>query len=454
MRLVLISFLLLTAPVFVHAQAIPNPNFRETAVIPYFHKVNPDIVSFQTFYKKVLDEQYTLLLIRGGAPIPGWDSVSFPMQHFWWNQDDLLGLFLAETANPDRIWELAVLKSNYGTSVVGVDRADSSSIVLWRTVSDYGIRAEWLKFFFDTQSKQLIGRVRYSPVAVGKILTLRDGLYFVANMRERPLVANWEAEGPTLVTGTEAQQVLDRVPSYVRQLRRTGTTVPFVSTWIYPPPAWEPENDDLWNASGERFFISVGERHGSRFLEGVAERIGGGHELYPMPQSSEEEYFRARPQKTAVGSIEEEIGPYQVVGDRFWFGKTFYDGEGISGVGSVGYFDLVQRKFVLFSPPALAAWSSSALLVDGDNVWVGLLRRPEGGDWSGGLLQYDLASDSTKQYEIKEIVLAIERWEDALYVGTSNGIYVLRNDQLQHFVIELGLNGEFQIVTADLPGER
>ena len=190
MRLVLISFLLLTAPVFVHAQAIPNPNFRETAAIPFFHKLNPNIVSFQTFYKKVLDEQYTLLLIRGGAPIPGWDSVSFPMQHFWWNQDDLLGLFLAETANPDRIWELAVLKSNYGTSVVGVDRADSSSIVLWRTVSDYGIRAEWLKLFFDTQSKQLIGRVRYSPVAVGKILTLRDGLYFVANMRERPLVAN------------------------------------------------------------------------------------------------------------------------------------------------------------------------------------------------------------------------------------------------------------------------
>ena len=446
MWLVLIRFLLLAAPVFVHAQAIPNPNFRETATIPFFHKINPNIVSFQTFYKKVLDEQYTLLLIRGGAPSE-WSSVSYPMQHFWWNQDDLLGLFLAENANPDRIWELAVLNGELGDDEVGVARADSSSIVLWRPESYYGIGAEWLKLFFDTQSKQLIETVRYSPVAVGKLLILEDELYLIANMRERPLVVNWGAEGPTLVT--EAQQLLDRVPSYLQQLQRH---LPFVSAWNSPDQ--DPRNDRLWKASGERFSVSIGERRGSRFLEGVAEHIRDGHELYLMPQSSKEEYLRARPQKTAVGLIEEEIGPYQVVGDRFWFGKTFYDGEGISGVGSVGYFDLVQKKFVLFSPPALAAWSSSALLVEGDNVWVGLLRRPEGRAWSGGLLQYDLASDSTKQYEIKEAVLAIERWKDALYVGTSNGIYVLRNDQLQHFVIEPSRNGEFQIVTADLPGEH
>ena len=257
-----------------------------------------------------------------------------------------MGLFLAETANPDRIWELTVLNEDLGAATVGVDRADSGSILLWRTVSDYGIRAEWLKLFFNTQSKQLIGRVWYSPVAVGRLLVLEDELYLVANMRERPLVVNWEAEGSTLVT--EAQQLLDRLPGYLQQLQCTLPTVPFVGAWNFRTPDWDPRNDRLWKASGERFSVSVGKRHGLRFFEGVAERIGDGHKLYPVPQSSEEEYLRARSQKTEVGSIEEEIGPYQVVGDRFWFGKLSMMGKESRELAALAILTSFKRSLSSF----------------------------------------------------------------------------------------------------------
>ncbi|MCZ6753426.1 MAG: hypothetical protein O7E51_16565 [Acidobacteria bacterium] len=467
MRLVLISFLLLTAPVFVHAQAIPNPNFRETAAIPFFHKLNSNIVSFQTFYKKVLDEQYTLLLIRGGAPIPEWRSVSYPMPHFWWNRDDLLGLFLAETANPDRIWELAILKSNNETSLVGVDRADSRSIVLWRTVSDYGIPGEWLKFFFDTQTKRLLQEVKYSPVAVGKIVRLsrrsvpmarRGGRlrqYFVGNSGKKPLVAVWERTGPVLVRGAEEQEVLAHVADYVQQLQDTGPSAPYVQESAYLTDHRDASITFLPIDSAGKFFFSFGASQGSR----VAERTEEGYKLYPLPQSSLGEHRRARPERDEQQgrvmdwTIEERIGPYQIVGERFWFAKTFNDGEGYSGVGGVGYFDPEQKKYVIFSPPALAPWSSSAVAVAGDAVWVGLIRDPEGGDYSGGLLRYELATGSTQKYELKEIVLSILPFGPFgdVYVGTTNGIYVLHNGQFQRYVMEPDLSGEFRVIAASPP---
>ena len=56
---------LLLAVIPLSAQLTPNPEFRETGVIPAFHRRNPNIVHFQTFYRKDLDGRHTLLLVRG-----------------------------------------------------------------------------------------------------------------------------------------------------------------------------------------------------------------------------------------------------------------------------------------------------------------------------------------------------------------------------------------------------
>jgi len=36
-----------------------------------------------------------------------------------------------------------------------------------------------------------------------------------------------------------------------------------------------------------------------------------------------------------LSTIDERVGAHQVVGDRIWFGKAFYDGEGTTGVGGL-----------------------------------------------------------------------------------------------------------------------
>ena len=94
------------------------------------------------------------------------------------------------------------------------------------------------------------------------------------------------------------------------------------------------------------------------------------------------------PEKQAPGEIENEIGPYALAGAKLWFANSFYDSEGVSGVGAIGTFDFAARKYEMRYLPEIAPWSGSAMLLDGDDLWFGLMRRPEGAElrrWSASL---------------------------------------------------------------------
>jgi hypothetical protein len=114
----------------------------------------------------------------------------------------------------------------------------------------------------------------------------------------------------------------------------------------------------------------------------------------PLPQSTYDQFAGARLQRVRDGygrgsTIDERVGGHQVVGEGIWFGKAFYDGEGISGVGDLGYFDTRSSQFTMFSIKELADWSVSALLVEGDAVWAGLVKYGEGTGGSGPLPYQD-----------------------------------------------------------------
>jgi len=128
----------------------------------------------------------------------------------------------------------------------------------------------------------------------------------------------------------------------------------------------------------------------------------------PLPQSTYDEFARARPERVRDGysrgaNIDERIGAHQVLGDRMWFGKAFYDGEGTTGVGGIGYYDIRTKTFTMLSGPELANWSISALLVETNAVWAGLVRYPEGAELSGGLIRYDLPTGNVTRYSIPDI---------------------------------------------------
>ncbi len=137
----------------------------------------------------------------------------------------------------------------------------------------------------------------------------------------------------------------------------------------------------------------------------VEETIAGKTKQYVLPQSNCREWPIARPKATInpCGEIAEEIGPAQVVGERLWFGKTFYDSEGMTGIGGFGYFDPADGAFKIFSPPEIADWSVSAILVEQDAVWLGLLYRGEYGGKPGGLLRWDSATHQITRIPVDSI---------------------------------------------------
>ena len=419
-RAMIVAYLVAGIPL-ARAQNIANREFRDTAVIPSFHERNPDIVYFQTFLRQPLDSRHTVLLVRGGFPGPGWSDEQLPMEDLFVDPRDLLGLFLMETANPDLVWELILLDGQETAGRVEIERVGGSSIVLARDDGDYGIGQESLKIFIDVSSRRVLKKVRFWPAAIRHIVVTADTLQLIADAKDETLALQWQDSRPVVLTGPEEARAFGRLSD-----RAPETVLPI--------------GDD------GRFSVALESSSSEQQVRGILEGQDDAGRLHKLPQSTIEDLTHSRPGSEDL-KVAESIGPYRMMDGRFWFGKTFYDGEGMTGVGGVGYFDAEQQRFVLFSPLQIAPWSTSALLVENGIVWAGLTRRPEGGVYSGGLLRFEPASGEAHKYEIPEVILAIERWKDNLFLGTNNGLYRLRdNDKWQRFVIEPALRGGWEIV--------
>jgi hypothetical protein len=177
--------------------------------------------------------------------------------------------------------------------------------------------------------------------------------------------------------------------------------------------------------------------------------------LPPLPQSTYDEFARARPQRVRNGyvrgtKIEEEVVASFNSGNRVWFGKSFYDGEGISGVGAIGYFDRTTNKYTLLRIPEVVNSSVSYLVVEGELIWAGLVVHPEAADDSAGLLVHDMKTASTRIYPVTDVISKIVRGPDGLYVMTTNGLYVLKGQQLTRHRVEPDFNGKPAIYTEQL----
>ena len=264
-----------------------------------------------------------------------------------------------------------------------VVRADSTSIAFAR-YGDYG-REMSVKLFLDPSSKKVIKRVDFSPWAGLDSISDRDAA--IALGLPEPVVRGMKERDPR-------------------------------------PAPGEP-----W----DKYLPQVMKDH-------------------PMPQSTYADFARARPERVQDGydsasAIGETPGPLQMDGSRIWFGKTFYDGEGTSGVGGAGYLDTVTAKYTFLKIPELARWSVSSLLLDDHTLWIGLVGHPEGADYSGGLLLNDLVTGNTRKYPIDDVVLRIKRWNGRIYLTTGGGAAVIEGDRLiARYLSEPDVNGAFVLL--------
>ena len=294
---------------------------------------------------------------------------------------------LVDRQRPSRFWTIADLASDYEVRYT-VERADEHSLVLSQSDPDYGVDQGSVKLFFDTRSKRLHKQIDFETV---------QDLSFADDAQAQA------------VLGVSAGGLAS-----LRARRVFAARLDDAAARALPPP--------------------------------LAAR---------PPQSTYLEFARARPQRVENGysedstSIDEAVGPYQEGADGFWFGKTFYDGEGASGVGGIGSVN-AAGVYQMLRIPELFDWSVSALLVEADTIWVARVAHPEAADQSGGLLRYNRRSRRARVHPVSDVITSIARADGALFLGTTHGVYLFRRGARFRYRMEPDIKGQLTVVVETL----
>lgn len=147
---------------------------------------------------------------------------------------------------------------------------------------------------------------------------------------------------------------------------------------------------------------------------------------------------------------QEVIGPYQVEGSRLWFGNSYYDGEGATGVGAFGHFDMEARQYRVYSYPEIAHWEISALLVEPDAVWLALDHSGEDISTSaGGLVRWDRNDHRIRHYYLEFVIERIQRdaiGASMLRLTTHGGYALFRDGEVQRSRVQKGSSEKDSVV--------
>ena len=337
---------------------------------------------------------------------------------YWWGTQSRLGLFLQSRQDPGRVYRLAVAPGPNDDCSMGVERMTPEDLVLsctgekWATYDNQ-------KFVYDPHAKALVKQFSYAPFHCDGVLRGVRGPRFLMNDGQRALLVDVGPKGDWLVTAA--------------------------------PESAPPAQAHTFGPRGRFRLSKQKNQFGSEFPV-IVEGPAGSEHRYPLPQSDEPTWREARPDDALnhaqLNSAEEneQIGPVQPEADRLWFGKTFYNSEGATGVGGFGAFDFASRKYRLYSPPEIWRWSASAILVEPGAVWLGLFRRGEYGDTAGGLLRWDRATEQARLFPALSIVTSIGRRGEVLYMGAADGLLVLRDDRIESYFIDRTTTGRYRVV--------
>jgi hypothetical protein len=191
---------------------------------------------------------------------------------------------------------------------------------------------------------------------------------------------------------------------------------------------------------GNRFYLERSSDGFGMRSHGIVETLGSQRtKYYPLPQSTFEKYARLRPEDFRVTPItpdqyerHEVIGPYQIEAGRIWFGNSYYDGEGDRGVGAFGYFDTETRRYTLFSPPEVAPYEISSILVEiALDRFVEDISKPP-----GGLVRWNRTTHEIHKYPLEFGVDSIRAEGGSLRLKTRDGYALFKDGELRRFLTD------------------
>jgi hypothetical protein len=293
--------------------------------------------------------------------------------------------------------------------------------------SDYGFYHGSIKYIYDLSSQRPPLKIRYGILALTSSARRNGKLQYTASSGERHATITIEpgaGDAPPAYSITDAPAPPDSAGEPAPLRTTDGQTV-LVENKTPPGQPHQPSGIDVIGKSGRKQF-------------------------YPAPIPTMALHRKLLPGKQAPGEIGNDIGPFVLDGNKIWFANTFYDSEGVSGVGAIGSFDISTRKYDMRYLPEIAPWSGSAILLDDGNLWIGLMRRPEGADYGAGLLRYNRTTGAVTKYAVADYIYTIDRLGDTLYCGTSHGLYTVRGNKVTQLRFEPDDKGKLIMVTREV----
>jgi len=407
-----------------------EPIVADGLVIAALRRAAPELPNAVIVRRMPVDDGLDLVLAVASRQAQGFDSHG---RHGWALQDRL-GLFLQSRADPDRVYRLAIEAGPNDDCSTRIERMTAQELVL-SCVGEKWSTYDNRKFVYDIRTKAVVSYFSYPPYWTAQALHDRGGTHFV--MADNQRLALVDIDGRTgalrVASAAKAGRALSQIPM---EKSSAGDPVP-------------PRDPVTGFGPGQRFRLSKEKnKYGSEYTL-IVEGTGPNQKPYPLAQSDLRTWQQARPDDAKAfmrpdqAEMNEEIGPHQLEGGLLWFGKTFYNSEGLTGVGGFGYFDAATAAYRLYSPPEIQRWSVSAILVEADCIWLALYRRGEYGNSSGGLLRWDRETNRVRSFPVREIVTSIVRAGEFVYLGATDGIVVLHGDRIASYFVDRTASGRY-----------
>ncbi len=402
-----------------------------------------------------------------------------------------LGIFVVQGSSK-RHWLTIALRKDF---LWDLKRASERSLVITMH-GDYGNLLKKIKYFFDLSAQKVLPPQEFQEVRVNQARVFKDQLFLSAIRHQRGhpqnsfilQLSDKKRDGETQFWSPQIiRAIVDTPIDPIMVIQKNSKGLQFVGEhfqYVYKENHWkkskifntlhdgQPVNSvkplgfpqlqvnvplavvqehilDRTNAAkgNGRFLvwnppINSLESHST----GIWIRGREKARYLPLPQPSEKVFLAMRPRVAWPGEGRgSQIGPFQFWKGNIWFGLTFLNMGGQTGLGGYGYFDTQTHKYHLHYVSEWAAWAASAFYKSQDSIWVGIRNQGDGPAIPGGVLQYHSKTRAVIHYEIPEVVFVIQKYKNFMVFGTANGIWVLDNEHLIPGYFTVDQKGIYQL---------
>jgi hypothetical protein len=424
--------------------AAPAPPDADQVIFGALRSTDSSLRNFKVLRRVAAGDNDVVLAIGE----PTWSTPPAPEYQFRnWGSLQKLGIFVQEQAPPRRVFTIAIAPGPEECDLE-ILRVTATDTVLSCDV-EKGVGPNQ-KFVYDVRAKRLVNHFTYDRVVPYRA-TSRDAA------AKPGAVSLWAANESTHVVieyrpGVAspfrllaAREPNPKAPSTSLMTIRAGLDDP-PQTLVASPPFGPGKN-----------YLAVATRAGGGYgVVAVEERRGNRSLLHRLPSTTYEEFALARPEEVSSGhtrestGLHELIGAWQIEGDRLWFGKDFYDGEGEAGVGGFGYFDPATNRYRLFPTPLIINYSVAAIHVEPTAVWLALVGHYEYGNAGAGVLRFDRATETFQQIDIgRGVGFRFMRVGGELVLATDVGISMLNGLEATRYFIDKTSDGRLRVAQVD-----